>query len=195
MLRGQDLEIETLGSSQPSPLPSPLLSKPNRLSQLSPSSPRWIDTLETDRVFMSLVKAVIDTNKRILTAPNTDPLFQTPETDVKRMEEYYEQLMDCCYQEPLQFSTHLHESHVFSCLGRASYAFTRVIPKGSETEYFKRLLMDIVMQGGHADSNGSVAGALLGLRIGYSCLPSEWVVGLKRWEWLEDRIEEFCEML
>ncbi|OAD76366.1 hypothetical protein PHYBLDRAFT_186254 [Phycomyces blakesleeanus NRRL 1555(-)] len=214
MLRGQDLEMEILDSSQPSPLPSPLLSKPNQLPLSSTKLPptptstpptptsattpttKWTDSLETDRVLMSLVRAVIDANKRILTAPNTDPLFQTPETDANLMQEYFEQLIKTCYQEPLQLSPQLlHESHVFSCLGGASYVFTRVIPKGSETEYFKRLLMDIVMQGGHADANGSVAGALLGLRIGYGCLPSEWVVGLKRWEWLEDRVEEFCEML
>ncbi|KAI8374568.1 ADP-ribosylation/Crystallin J1 [Radiomyces spectabilis] len=196
MLRGQNLEVE---DSEPMPLPSPPLPLPQDLK--TPTSPRhfFTDTLETDSTLLALVRNVIETNKRILTAPNTDPLFRTPETDAEQTQTYYRQLLDHCYFGP--FDLHKlqldrdDQHHAFKCLAASIYAFTRHIPLHSETEYFKRIMMDLVMQGGEADTNASVAGALLGLRVGYSGLPSEWVVGLKRWEWLEDKVEEFCALL
>ena len=46
-------------------------------------------------------------------------------------------------------------------------------------------------QAGDADTNGAVAGALLGCKIGYSNLPSSWKDGLlqQQWEWLDNKIE------
>lgn len=159
----------------------------------------YMDTLPTDPSLSSLVDSAIEANKRCLTAPNTDPLFNTPETDHQLMQIYYQQLLEYCYP-PVQLESlgldHPDDyQHVFKSLGAGIYGFTRQLPKGEQTSSFKRILMDIVLQGGEADTNASVAGALLGLRIGYSQLPSEWVVGLKHWEWLEDCIEEFVGLL
>ncbi|CAO3597277.1 unnamed protein product [Absidia cylindrospora] len=171
--------------------------------------------LDTSTTLMKIVRSVIDTNKRILTAPNTDPLFMTPETDVEQTQLYYQQLMETCsYFEdgPVDFGFLQLDSLVvddddaddeeegsshgsFKCLSAGLYSFTRHLPAGQETEYFKHILMDLVMQGGEADTNATVVGALLGVRLGYSQLPSEWVVGLKRWEWLEDQVDEFCSLL
>ncbi|ORZ23065.1 ADP-ribosylglycohydrolase-domain-containing protein [Absidia repens] len=174
--------------------------------------------LDTSTTLMKIVRSVIDTNKRILTAPNTDPLFMTPETDVKQTQLYYQQLMETCsYFEdgPVDFGFLQLDALViddddggdgddeqealsrgsFKCLSAGLYSFTRHLPAGRETEYFKHILMDLVMQGGEADTNATVVGALLGVRLGYSQLPSEWVVGLKRWEWLEDQVDEFCSLL
>jgi ADP-ribosylglycohydrolase len=115
------------------------------------------------------------------------------------MQAYYQQLLEYCYPpvdlESLELDHPDENQNVFKTLGAAIYGFTRQIPKGEQTYSFKRILMDIVLQGGDADTNASVAGALLGLRMGYSMLPSEWVVGLKHWEWLEDAVEEFVGLL
>ncbi|CAO3638784.1 unnamed protein product [Cunninghamella blakesleeana] len=170
---------------------------------LSPSSLCFSNTFVTDTNLLGIVRNVIETNKSILTAPNTDPIFKTPETNEEQTRFYYQQLLDTCYFfddtsfdfNTLQLDNVEDGRHAFKCLSAGLYAFTRHIPNGQETDTFKQLIMDLVMQGGEADTNATVAAALLGVRIGYNQLPSEWVVGLKRWEWLEDLIEEFCTLL
>ncbi|CAO3607227.1 unnamed protein product [Cunninghamella echinulata] len=170
---------------------------------LSPSSVCFSNPLATDTNLLGIVRSVIETNKRILTAPNTDPIFKTPETNVEQTRIYYQQLLDTCYFfddtsfdfNTLQLDNMDDGRHTFKCLSAGLYAFTRHLPHGQETDFFKHIIMDLVLQGGEADTNATVAGALLGVRIGYNLLPTEWVVGLKRWEWLEDLIEEFCNLL
>lgn len=186
LLRGQDLEIE----ANMTPIPSP--------TTTSKCSNNFIDNLRVDYKLQALVKNVVETNKPMLIAPQTDPLFITPETNMKQMESYYHQLVDYCLPnclEELGLDDEANSKDTFRCLSAAIFCLTREIPPQHETEYFKKMLMDIVMEGGEADTNATVAGALLGARLGYSQLPTEWVVGMKRWEWLEDKVEEFCALL
>jgi ADP-ribosylglycohydrolase len=211
MLRSQDTEYNDY---PPSPTSSPInhyqdqmLRSPSNtpplsnldLAQKTKEKKYFIDTLSTDPCLLSLVDSAIEANNRCLTAPNTDPLFHSPETDHQLMQTYYQQLLAHCYPPVQLDSLALDQTDdnqdVFKTLGAAIYGFTRKLPKGEQTSSFKRILMDIVLQGGDADTNASVTGALLGLRIGYSMLPSEWVVGLKHWEWLEDCVEEFVDLL
>ncbi|KAI9497284.1 hypothetical protein BDB00DRAFT_22930 [Zychaea mexicana] len=187
------------------PLPSPSLHPPpahvaaGGLAQ--PATDHYIDTLTTDEHIMSLVHAVIDINKHLLIEPTQDRLFRLFEADQERAHTYYTQLLDYCYHAPANIEAlnlDQLDDMTFKCLGTSIYAFTRQIPTESEAETasaFKKILMDVVMQGGDAGTNAAVAGALLGVRIGYDQLPSDWVIGLKRWEWLEDRVEEFCHLL
>ncbi|ORX48278.1 ADP-ribosylglycohydrolase [Hesseltinella vesiculosa] len=197
-LRGHDLATNPTPPPT-SPRPVPPSAKNNNIPLSSSQS------LPADPTMQAIVQNVIETNKRILTDPNTDPLFMTPETNISQTQLYYQELLDYCQfshspSAPVDFASlqldHVKSSrHTFKCLGAGILAFTRAIPPGQETEAFKTILMDLVLQGGEADTNATVAAALLGLRIGYSHLPSEWVVGLKRWEWLEDLVEEFCNLL
>lgn len=46
-------------------------------------------------------------------------------------------------------------------------------------------------QGGDADTNGAVAGALLGCKLGTSALPPSWVNELKHKDWLDYHINRF----
>lgn len=209
MLRGQDMEYAS-NDFPPSPSDHPysmdhMEHTPSNTPPLSGQDmdqdykKHYIDSLPTDPCLLSLVDSAIEANKRCLTAPNTDPLFHSPETDHTLMQTYYRQLLEHCYPhvqlESLALDHPDENQNVFKTLGAAIYGFTRQLPKGEQTSSFKRILMDIVLQGGDADTNASVTGALLGLRIGYSMLPSEWVVGLKHWEWLEDSVEEFVGLL
>ncbi|KAI8364878.1 ADP-ribosylation/Crystallin J1 [Choanephora cucurbitarum] len=188
LLRGQDLEIEVNQSP-----------KPSYQTTLSPEASYFIDGLPVDQRMNALVQNVIETNKSMLIAPQTDPLFITPETDMTQMQKYYHQLSDCCILPRSISEFELDDVHSckdsFKCLGTALFCLTREVPPHMETEYFKKMLMDVVMQGGEADTNAAAAGAMLGARFGYSQLPTEWVVGMKRWEWLEDKIDEFCSLL
>ncbi|KAI8078781.1 ADP-ribosylglycohydrolase-domain-containing protein [Halteromyces radiatus] len=194
--RRRVMDDEVVMNHQINVTPPP--SSPSSSCYTSSSFPGY---LETDTTLMKIVRSVIETNKGILTAPNSDPLFMTPETDATQTQLYYQQLVETCsYFEdgPLDFSFLQLDSMIqgsLKCLHASLYSFTRHLPAGQETDSFKRILMDLVMQGGEADTNATVTGALLGVRLGYSNLPSEWVVGLKRWEWLEDRVEDFCSLL
>jgi ADP-ribosylglycohydrolase len=53
----------------------------------------------------------------------------------------------------------------------------------------------IVHEGGDADTNAAVAGALLGARYGFSVIPSEWVTGLVFESDLRSRSERLLGIL
>ncbi|KAI9322768.1 ADP-ribosylation/Crystallin J1 [Dichotomocladium elegans] len=206
ILRAQDLEIKHQ-SLLDTPLPSPSLHPPPEYNHsgesysLNPkaSTNHTIDSLLTDQSILPLVQSAIDLNKHLLIEKSNDRLFRTFETDKTASQEYYKQLLNYCSALPKNIdSLHLDyddDHRTFKSLGVGIYAFSRQIHLGDETESFKDILMDIVMQGGDAGTNAAISGALLGVRLGYNHLPSEWVIGLKRWEWLEDRLEEFCHLL
>ena len=184
-MRGQDLEIE----NNMTPIPSPTSSKP---------SPYFTDSLRVDYKLRALVDNVVETNLPMLLLSQTDPLFKTPETDKDRMRSYHCQLKNHCGPGSLagiDLGGEANDQDAFKCLSAAIYCLTREIPPQCETEYFKKILTDIVLQGGDADINATVVGAMMGARLGYSQLPTEWVVGMRRWEWLEDKLEEFCSFL
>ena len=50
------------------------------------------------------------------------------------------------------------------------------------------LVVFLILQGGDADTNGAVAGALLGCKLGSSALPPTWLKGLKHKGWLDGHI-------
>lgn len=50
----------------------------------------------------------------------------------------------------------------------------------------------LIMCGGDADTNGAVAGALMGAFCGYELLPSEWKDGLKYEQWYRGKISAMC---
>lgn len=49
---------------------------------------------------------------------------------------------------------------------------------------FERVITELTMAGGDADTNAAVAGSLLGALFGYSGLPSNWASDLKHLDWL-----------
>lgn len=60
---------------------------------------------------------------------------------------------------------------------------------------FRETLNQVIQQGGDADTNGAVAGALLGCRLGYSKLPADWVSGMPYSSWLEAYSQKVLFML
>lgn len=60
---------------------------------------------------------------------------------------------------------------------------------------FRTALQAIVAAGGDTDTNGAVAGALLGARMGYAALPEAWVQGLLDRDLLAERAARLFEML
>ena len=58
-------------------------------------------------------------------------------------------------------------------------------------------MMKLILEGGDSNSNGCVAGALLGCKVGYSHLPQEWVQGLRKKQttWLNVKINHLLHMI
>jgi ADP-ribosylglycohydrolase len=63
------------------------------------------------------------------------------------------------------------------------------------SEYFEKGLVEIINEGGDADSNAVVAGALLGARFGYSRIPERWKEGLIKKDRLDNDINRFISLL
>ncbi|XP_035829092.1 ADP-ribosylarginine hydrolase Tri1 [Aplysia californica] len=60
---------------------------------------------------------------------------------------------------------------------------------------FRTAIQDIVMEGGDADGNGAVAGALLGCKLGFPAVPPSWVEGLRHRGWLDELVNRYLHMM
>jgi hypothetical protein len=88
-------------------------------------------------------------------------------------------------------------AYVYKCIGSALLLLRLAMekqtvsvaggPLAHET-LFKDLMVDLIMEGGNADTNRAAAGALLGAYFGYAKLPSHWTLGLSHKEWLMGKI-------
>jgi ADP-ribosylglycohydrolase len=83
--------------------------------------------------------------------------------------------------------------YVYKCLGSAIVLLRLAMRKLSTTvagnplsreSLFEDLMIDLIMEGGDADTNGAAVGALVGAYLGYTQLPSHWTLGLAHREWL-----------
>lgn len=71
-------------------------------------------------------------------------------------------------------------SHIFTCLSVIVYTINviRVSLQYSRRPSWKKTIDAIVLQGGDADANAAVAGALLGAYLGYHALPGDCVAAM-----------------
>ena len=69
-----------------------------------------------------------------------------------------------------------------------SQATCTCVPVFQATTVCSSLVLFLILQGGDADTNGAVAGALLGCKLGSSALPPTWLKGLKHKGWLDGHI-------
>jgi len=76
----------------------------------------------------------------------------------------------------------------FKCLGAGLCALR-------SDRSFQQTLNELIRRGGDADTNGAVAGALLGCRLGCSRLPPSWIAGMPYASWLEAHAQKVLFML
>lgn len=89
--------------------------------------------------------------------------------------------------------------YVYKCLGSALLLLRLAMRRITKTsmavgivekaKLFDQLMVELIMEGGDADTNGAAAGALLGAYLGYANLPSHWKLGLIHSEWLMAKVE------
>ncbi|OCK76513.1 ADP-ribosylglycohydrolase [Lepidopterella palustris CBS 459.81] len=99
--------------------------------------------------------------------------------------------------EELELDDSQKMGYVYKCLGSAVLTLRRGIraTSGRGTDLFERLMTDLVMQGGDADTNAAAAGAFLGCWVGYSNLPGDWRDGLAHREWLMKKTERVMRVV
>ncbi|KAI8914026.1 ADP-ribosylation/Crystallin J1 [Powellomyces hirtus] len=91
--------------------------------------------------------------------------------------------------------------YTLKCLGGALFCYTRQqLPlqkddtnSESKGSHFKNVMTGLIMEAGDADTNGAVAGALVGCKVGYDNLPHDWLDGLKNREWIGERVNALLE--
>ncbi|XP_070193003.1 ADP-ribosyl-[dinitrogen reductase] glycohydrolase-like [Littorina saxatilis] len=59
---------------------------------------------------------------------------------------------------------------------------------------FRKAIQKVTMQGGDADSNACVAGAMLGCKLGMDKIPKSWKSGLIHKDWLDQHIERWLSL-
>ncbi len=60
---------------------------------------------------------------------------------------------------------------------------------------FRSTIQTLIAAGGDVDTNCAVAGALLGVRMGYAALPEDWVHGLLRYDELAEKARQLTAIL
>jgi ADP-ribosylglycohydrolase len=65
------------------------------------------------------------------------------------------------------------------------------VDETNQTETFKKLSNLLIRQGGDADTNGAVFGAVLGARIGFQNCPQDWIKHFPYKEWLDKQVNTF----
>ncbi|KAH8689354.1 ADP-ribosylglycohydrolase-domain-containing protein [Talaromyces proteolyticus] len=90
--------------------------------------------------------------------------------------------------EELQLDDALKMGYVYKSLGAGilllRLALRRIDSQGFLENLFEELITSLVMQGGDADTNASVAGPLLGALFGFNMLPGKWKYGMMHAGWL-----------
>ncbi|XP_077984457.1 ADP-ribosylarginine hydrolase Tri1-like [Glandiceps talaboti] len=87
----------------------------------------------------------------------------------------------------LKLDEHNKIGYIYKCLGAAFWAFKQ--------DDFRKALTAIVMEAGDADTNGAVAGALLGCKLGYDKIPPSWRDELLHKKWLDEKVERYLAMM
>mmetsp|Transcript_62960 Transcript_62960/g.148331 ORF Transcript_62960/g.148331 Transcript_62960/m.148331 type:complete len:161 (+) Transcript_62960:1063-1545(+) len=87
--------------------------------------------------------------------------------------------------------------YTFKCLGAALWALRhcQTGPGVDGEAEFTRVVRAIVREGGDADTNACVAGAVVGCRLGFSQLPAGWVAELPHASWLEAHAQKLLGLL
>ncbi|KEF52100.1 uncharacterized protein A1O9_11726 [Exophiala aquamarina CBS 119918] len=119
------------------------------------------------------------------------PASSEQDSTLLRKDEY-EKHTKATHFSDLQLDDSQKMGYVYKCLGSAVLAL-RLAMRGKiskttltngNTNLFEEIVTDLIMQGGDADTNGCVAGALLGAWSGYSRLPQHWLQGVQHHNWM-----------
>eukprot|EP00731_Ephydatia_muelleri_P020413 Em0013g140a len=89
--------------------------------------------------------------------------------------------------EDLKLDEESSISYTFKALGAGFYGLRKATD-------FRKTIMELIMEGGDADSNGAVCGALMGCKLGFKALPQD-LLQFKNRQWLDERVDSFLRLI
>ncbi|KAJ3021129.1 UNVERIFIED_CONTAM: hypothetical protein HDU68_009790 [Siphonaria sp. JEL0065] len=171
-------------------------------------NPTPIKSLGQDETCTALIREILEEYNDPIMNMYKDP---TIPFDVKHHVSKIESHVFPDSLQSLELDQHDSIGYTLKCLGSAAYCFSRSFhPKNLDPfelkemegfgndykgELFKRIVLELVMEAGDADTNACVAGALLGCRIGFNSLPKDWLDGLQHKEYLEKMVDDICRLM
>lgn len=96
------------------------------------------------------------------------------------------QYMSCKKLKELKLAEPAKIGYTYKSMGSGFWALKK--------DDFRKAIQKITMQGGDADSNACVAGAMLGCKLGLDSIPESWKTGLKHKDWLDQHIERWLSL-
>lgn len=93
-----------------------------------------------------------------------------------------------CTIGDLHLDSNTDMGYTYKTLAAGLYAFFHA-------DSFRDGILDVIHEGGDSDTNGAVAGALLGARFGFSSIPIDWVTGLTRKAELFQKVDQLVELI
>jgi ADP-ribosylglycohydrolase len=85
-------------------------------------------------------------------------------------------------------------THEPNCMGYTLKTLGAAFWALRQAPTFAEGLHAVIMEGGDADTNAAVAGALLGARFGYDAIPVGWIDGLVHRPMLADRTDRLIAL-
>ena len=108
--------------------------------------------------------------------------------------------MKCAEMADLKLDDPRSIGYTYKCMSAALTAlriFSRMQQDGTVllSDVFKTIISALIAQGGDADTNAAVAGAVIGCCIGYENLPSKWIQGMPYVVWLDAWVQKLLYMM
>eukprot|EP00735_Rhodelphis_limneticus_P002474 TRINITY_DN1335_c0_g1::TRINITY_DN1335_c0_g1_i1::g.19941::m.19941 TRINITY_DN1335_c0_g1::TRINITY_DN1335_c0_g1_i1::g.19941 ORF type:complete len:567 (-),score=87.18,sp/Q9Z2V5/HDAC6_MOUSE/45.45/5e-21,ADP_ribosyl_GH/PF03747.9/1.2e+03,ADP_ribosyl_GH/PF03747.9/9.1e-59,zf-UBP/PF02148.14/9.5e-17,zf-UBP/PF02148.14/3.2e+03 TRINITY_DN1335_c0_g1_i1:73-1773(-) len=99
--------------------------------------------------------------------------------------------------EELKLDEHDSIGYTHKCVGAGMWALHKILHKRdtATSEDFKNIVLDVVYEAGDADTNGCVAGSLMGAYMGFKKLPQDWLSALPHFFWLEAKVDALFTLL
>jgi len=110
--------------------------------------------------------------------------------DAAEAKEEIRQHAECDTLEALELDDKKAIGYTLKCLGAGCWAWQKAPELG-----FQAAVGAVIEEGGDADTNATVAGALVGCCLGYSGLPRAWLDGMPYGHWLEAWVQKLLFML
>jgi len=138
-------------------------------------------------------KHVVDANSnKVDTAAvlNESLQISLKHLDCAKHKDEYEKYYKMTTVAEMQLDEQKAIGYTLKCMSSALYGL-----RNAETRDFKWIINDIIKEGGDADTNACVCGALAGVQLGYSKLPHDYLKVMPNKAWLDKQVVAFCTLV